>query len=236
MKKLIQDLFEQNGFFFTQQNEFTLFFREPSTLKKEFWVVCDLPLSEVLSIQSQLYKRCKELNGQEELDKNISMIIPVLVESEVQVKELKSELLKTEEDGYFFKKYVLIFSASEQDALIEQQKDKSINEFLKKSIASQSCFEVYKSNPHQLQWQSLVYRMASKIPFINLDFKVNKDMTSLFEMKEAKIKTKGLADFEAAFENAFDHLSYLDLSHFKAVDLMGKLNEKLKDQHGTSNQ
>ncbi|MNL14947.1 hypothetical protein D3C87_1359090 [compost metagenome] len=235
MKELIHELFEQNGFVWQSVEQFTLYHRKDGDLKKEFWVVPSQEFGDILKEQSQIYKRCKELNVQPELDKNISLIIPIRVEDEEHCKQLKSETLRIEEDSYFFKKSVLMYSDQELADFRQNQGTRQTNDYLTKVIAQQTCFEVYKANPRKLQWHSLIYRLANKIPFIQLKIKVTKDLTSLYELKAEKVEAKQLGDFEQRFESAFNEVSYLDLSNKKPEDLIKMLNLTFNTDNGAEN-
>jgi len=232
MINLIDDLFLQNGFICQSGEGFKLYHRSADDQKKEFWVIPLQDFVDILAEQAQLYRKCKALNVQQELDKNISLLMPVRVEDEAYCKALKSEILRIEEDSYFFKKHVVVYSDQELADFRENQADIQTNEYLIKVVAQQSCFEVYKANPKKLQWQSLVYRLASKIPFIQLKIKVNKDLTSLYELKAEKVAAKQLSDFEQGFEDAFGETSYLDLSNTDAVELINQLNQIFTTEDG----
>ncbi|MEJ6979753.1 ABC-three component system middle component 1 [Pedobacter sp. P351] len=236
MIDLIHELFEQNGFAWQSDERFMLYHRTAEGLKKEFWVVLTQDCEDVLREQSQLYKSCKKLNDQPELDKNISLIIPMRVEDEAQCKSLKSDTLRIEEDVYFFKKHVLIYSNRELSDFRELQGDKQTNDYLTKVITQQSCFEVYKVDPRKLQWQSLVYRVANKIPFIQLKIKVTKDLTSLYDLKSEKVKAKQLVDFEQVFDEAIGSRSYPELSNTSPVLLLNILNGIFNKEDGAENQ
>lgn len=236
MRDLIHELFEQNGFVWQSDERFNLYYRMAEGLKKEFWVVLTQNCEDVLREQSQLYKSSRMLNEEPELDKNISLIIPMRVEDEAQCKQLKFDTLRIEEDSYFFKKHVLIYSEQELSDFRELQGDKQTNDFLTKVIAQQSCFEAYKADPRKLQWQSLVYRLANKIPFIQLKIKVTKDLTSLYDLKSEKVETKQLSDFEQGFDEAVGSRSDLELSNANPVELINILNDIFnKEDDGAEN-
>lgn len=233
MKTLLNDLFEQNGFLCKEDNSLSLYFRDPEHLKKEFWVVLTIDFHDLLEQQSQIYERCKLLNTQAELDKNISLIIPIKVDDQAHAKRLQPEILRIEEDNFFFKKHVLIFTDQELADFRTQQGDRQTNEFLTKEIAQQSCFEQYKAGPRTHQWQSLVYRLANKIPFIELKIKVNKDLTSLYELKSTKVQAASLESLESRFEEAFGTLTYLQVSQYTPEAVIDMLDQIQQKEDGT---
>lgn len=235
MISLINDLFDQNGFVCKEDNNLRLYYRSSEHPKKEFWAVITIDFNDLLEQQSQIYERCKLLNTQAELDKNISLILPIKVDDQAHSKKLQPEILRIEEDNFFFKKHVLIFNDQELADFRAQQGDKQSNEFLTKVIAQQSCFEQYKAGPRLHQWQSLVYRLANKIPFIELKIKVNKDLTSLYELKSAKVQAASLDGLESRFDEAFGTLTDLQLSQYAPEVLIDMLNQTQQKKNGTEN-
>src|SRR5689334_15144016 len=69
----------------------------------------------------ELYYRIKGLESgyDERMDKNLSMLICLKSNIEVENKDLTKKIFEIEEDPYFFKKYIFTYTEKQIDALSE---------------------------------------------------------------------------------------------------------------------
>ena len=135
---------------------------------------------------------------------------------------------------HFFKKYVLHYSPQQKNALLSEFGEKSLNDFLSEKLVSQETFQDYKNEKLDkvvtMTWQSLIYRIAIKIPFINVDIKSKDDLGSLerenqeiVEQEEAQII--GLNERLFSLEDK-DNLFSADTAPEELLDaLEGRLDE-----------
>ncbi|RYG28473.1 MAG: hypothetical protein EOO01_39695 [Chitinophagaceae bacterium] len=139
MRSLITELFEAYGFQGSQAEGFDFFMRPEDSQKREFWIVVENQ-DEILSRQSQIAKACRSLTGHVELEKNSSMLILQKVDGRSDQSALKKSSLLTEENQYFFKKYVLLYSDSELAEFREQQREDAARQFIYNTVLRQATF------------------------------------------------------------------------------------------------
>lgn len=191
MRSLITELFEAYGFHGAQAKGFDFFARTEDSQKREFWIVTEDP-DDILSRQSQIAKECRRLTPHAELEKNSSMLVLQKVDEGSDLSVLKKMSLLIEENQYFFKKYVLLYSASELADFREQQGEDAARKFIYNTVLRQATFSAYKQDPNKFCWQSFVYKLCNKLPFLEVKVVANKGLKPLFETNDKKLEAAGL--------------------------------------------
>ena len=180
-------------------------------------VVQESDLKSFIDKQSDFFNACKESIHDDALDKNITVLILWNTGGNLNIADMKRKVMAVEEDPYYFKKHVLYFSTDELESLDKIIAQDSLSEFLQNNIASQNVFNKYKEDPLSHEWQSLLYRISIKIPFVDIDIGFSDGLTSLFENNQKELdsnKDKLLTDFDKLFFNIEDN----DLSAEKLLD------------------
>lgn len=120
------------------------------------------------------------------IDKNLSMLVCYEYDDDNNFASLSKKFYEIEEDPYYFKKYLLMYSKEEKIILLnETQHEKSITEFINSNVNNISNFEEFKKKNDDIR--SITYQICSKImikiPFLTL----NHELATLENLSE-KIK------------------------------------------------
>jgi len=157
------------------------------------------------------------------------MLILWETSGDLDLGKLKKKVVSVEEDPYFFKKYVLYFSGQERDSLKKATYGRSLHDILRTQIPAQATFAKYKENPLlQKNWQPLLYRIAIKVPFVEIALAAADGPISLHENNKGKIKSdrdKSLVNFDHRFFEILDSNTSSDIkdSEIRAEELLTKL-------------
>jgi hypothetical protein len=223
MKEFIHNLFIQIGFQSLQNDTIDLFSFKEETNKKVYWAVVEWEDLDQLSGQSAIFNSCRELVNQPEIDKNLSLVILTRLNEVAVIDAAKSAIIRIEENPYYFKKYVLHYADAEYEQLKTQQGEKTALEFLTHQIVNSDCFKAYKNDHRSISWQSLVYRIALKLPFIPITIKTNKGLASLFEDNKLKVVNKNLKSLDDHLSAAYGGLDLKQIDELPADDLLKQL-------------
>lgn len=217
MIDLIKSLFTSYGYTNTELDSSDLTLYSGSTKKEEYWLLARIDAeTNVLKEQRDFFDKCAAHIESPSLEKNTSLLIVWETSGHLALETLKKKIMEIEEDAYFFKKYVLHYSPQQKNALLKELGDESLHNFLSQKLVSQETFQNYKHEKldkvNTMTWQSLIYRMAIKMPFIDVDIKSKDDLGSLerenqetVEQEDAQIielnrKLFSLEDKEALFD------------------------------------
>ncbi len=186
MIELIGKLFESDEYVGINIEESILFYKND---KKDFWLVIqENDLESLIENQIDLLEECKEANNAPELEKNISMLI-LWNKGEESFNSMKKKILPIEEDPYYFKKHILNFSSTELEKFKDEIVDNNLREFVDEQVVNYETFKRFKGNPQAPTWESLLYRLAIKLPFIKIDIEENGDLGSLLRQNNQKIQS-----------------------------------------------
>jgi hypothetical protein len=228
MKAFINDLFIQLGFQTYQNDTVSLFSFTPETNKKAYWAVVEWEDLEPLADQSAIFNSCRNTVDQPELDKNLSLLILIKLNDTAKIDAAKLSIINTEENAYYFKKYVLHYADNEYEQLKTQQGAKTALEFLTQQIINSDCFKTYKNEHKSISWQSLIYRIALKLPFIPIIIKTNKGLASLFEDNQLKVTAKNLKALDEHLTAQYGSLAVKNIDDLSADDMLNKLISIIK--------
>lgn len=214
--------------FYSQPVQTALLFSDEGTSspKEQFWLLITQNKSgEILDKQAELFSACKKECPKPELGKNISMLVLWNIDQETEPEKIKREVMSIEENAYFFKKYVLYYSSNEHSEIIAQIGETPLDEYIKSTAANAGVFSAYKSNPNAKSWQSLLYRLVIKIPFLKIAIGTAESLESLFAENKARIaesNTAGLSDLDKQIEELFE-TTYVEGGKLDGEDLLKKL-------------
>lgn len=190
MNELISKIFSER--FIEKKNEFGFLYELNEKDKKEFWFVFAGDIKNVVNIQGDILQKCKEVNNDKTLEKNISLLVLWNTGGQIDESTLKREIMKLEENPFHFKKYVLYYSQREVDELKNVLDLNDVVKSISKNIISNDVFNEYKKGPLKQSWQSLLYRIAIKIPFIPILIEPASNFESLISLNKKSLKSSNL--------------------------------------------
>lgn len=176
MNNLINLLFESEGLTRNLSTDLTLY--EYNILgKKNFWLVVFGEPIITSENQARWLNECKKATMDPALEKNVNLLILWNTDSS---NVLSNKIVHhAEEDIYFFKKHVLPYTDPELDALYHQINTQGFATVFRELITAPETFIEYKSHYLQGGWQSLLYRLVIKLPFIAINSFGTSDLASL---------------------------------------------------------
>lgn len=229
MKTIVNDIFQKHGFIVQQLTEGNLYSFPLEREKTSFWLVIENDDLEILDRQNEYFRACKEAIDSNDIDKNTSLLILVKVAETIKFKELKEQILSIEEDPYQFKKLVLFYSENELEALKYEINDvlEEPLTFIEQNIIASENFSTYKTNPTQFSWQSLIYRITHKIPFIKINVEQDNNLQSLFETNYNILTQKRLAEFDDLMNRSLLSLTAEDFQNISSEEILKRLTPEI---------
>lgn len=200
MNNIINNILEESGFEMLIFEELEFFTFDKST----FYFKISLNVSDVKDIKKfeqlhsvenfdtffKKYKKLLEKGEYSSIEKNSSLIILIRAENLEALESLKQQILLFEEDEYFFKKYVIIYS---QESIINIS-SKPIISLLNDKIKNEVFFNNYKGgvvvNTPEMNEYLVVLQLFIKLPFLKLSFVTN-EYVSLDEKIKIALSDSG---------------------------------------------
>lgn len=176
MHNLIEQLLESEGMIRKTPTDLALY-EYINSGKKNYWLIIHGEPIITPEIQAGWLSKCKSMTADPALEKNINLLILWNTDSNNVLASKQAHLI--EEDNYFFKKHVLPYTTEELKALNQQIITQGFMAVFRESITDPSTFIEYKSHYLEGGWQSLLYRLAIKLPFIAVNSSSNTDLASL---------------------------------------------------------
>ncbi|TAJ05450.1 hypothetical protein DMA11_23500 [Marinilabiliaceae bacterium JC017] len=227
MKTIIKTIFSDNGFEPIEISSGTLFHKSQNTNEVSYWLVVQSDELSVLDNQEEWAVKCQEVLKDPKLNKNLSLLVLKEFEDGEELLQVKQKILNIEEDPYFFKKYVLYYSKSELSDFKRELIGANAHEFLLNKVISQECFNGYKRGENS--WKSLLYRIASKVPFIKLNVAESKGLKPLFEKNEQKLQTNDLKGLHDDLMEILEDYDIDEIKQFDQIELLNLINPKQED-------
>ncbi|MFZ2285255.1 MAG: ABC-three component system middle component 1 [Lutibacter sp.] len=188
MKTIINNLFHQIGLLNKEVDGGVLHFFEEDN-KYSYWLVIETDnLTEVIENQLEYFNISKEVANNEWFDKNVSMIILHKVENFDNIQNLVIEI---EENPYLFKKQIILYKNTEVEKLNQSinSQEIRIKDFIENKILDEETFKIHKKYINNNDYESLLYRLAHKIPFIKLCIIQENGLEALTVNNRQKIET-----------------------------------------------
>jgi hypothetical protein len=223
MLSALCSLFENYGFKATQVNNGHFFAPGLARHEEEYWLVIKENVEELNKNQEALFQHCKKLCADKALDKNLSLLVLWETDGNVPIQALKEKIMRIEEDPYYFKKYVLYYSKQELSDFLSQMDSIPMADFVTNKIASREIFDVYKQKPYVQTWQSLLYRLVIKIPFLRIPIQESAGLQSLFEINKTEIELKGMTEFNVRLIEAISKVSMDEDKEYSSDELFNEL-------------
>ncbi|HID9556742.1 ABC-three component system middle component 1 [Serratia ureilytica] len=227
MQNLIEQLLESEGLTRNLSTDLALY-EYSNAGKTNYWlVVHDEPLITP-EIQSGWLSQCKAVTIDPALEKNINLLIIWNIDSNEVLASKRVHHI--EEDSYFFKKHVLTFTTEEFEALRQQIDTQGFETIFRESITSPGTFTEYKSHYRKGGWQSLLYRLSIKLPFIAVNSSGKSDLASLERNIRVKIQRTVNPNVLVALDSAIDSLAnQITSTNVLPEDLLTFMDKKLSE-------
>jgi len=232
---MINGLFEDSGFSKSSLQESVHLFSSTNENRSVYWLVIKVgDPSLALKGQADLFSLCKEAVHNTALDKNISLLMIWNTGGGLDQVDMKQQIMRVEEDPYFFKKYVLYFSTEELKCLVNSLDQVSLDSFLHDNLTLTTTFSEYKNNPiSQESWQPLLYRISIKLPFISVPTEESRSLDSLFSQNEQVVlehRDQSLAQLDKILFQQPEILDNETIRDMKAISLLEKLSVSQDDK------
>lgn len=224
MKTIINDLFIQLNLIPTTLESGSLFKFE-NTEKKHYTLVIETDnLTDILEKQSKYFDQAKNISETQWFDKNVTLL--ALQKIDHITEEIHNEVLKVEEDPYLFKKHVLLYNCSESEQLkqVLQEQQVLIKDFLDFNLLNDEVYKEHKSNLNNNEWQSLIYRIAQKIPLINLNIEQSDGISTLIESNKELVESGTFKDLNSLLEYTFFERTYSNINSMDPNIIFDLLN------------
>lgn len=227
MQNLIEKLLASEGMMRKTSTDLALY--EYSTPgKKNYWLVIHGEPKITPEIQAEWLNECKSVTADPALEKNINLLIVWNTDSSSVLASKRAHHI--EEDSYFFKKHVLPYTTEELEALRQQIATQGFTTVFRESITAPRTFTEYKSHYLEGGWQSLLYRMAIKLPFIAVNSSGNSDLASLERNIREKIQRSDNSEILVTTDLAIDSLANKITSpDVLPEELLAFIDEKLSE-------
>jgi hypothetical protein len=180
MKQLLYSLFEQHGID-KLPGDIDCFSYE----NKSFFFNINIIESELLSIKNtqsfygnkdyesilEVYKNLVNTSGIPEIEKNSSLIITVKCEDLGALSKLQQQILLIEENEYFFKKYIILYT---EESISELLKKPTVD-FLQEKLNDSEKFNKFSDSGYSsdLTEYMVVLQLFIKLPFLKILFSQN---------------------------------------------------------------
>lgn len=188
MYKLINTLFDELGLIKTDLEAGSLY-TFVDINKKTFWLIIETGnLNDVINNQSDYFEEAKNRMNSEWFDKNVNLLILHRVDI---IDNNPSLLIEIEENPYLFKKQVILYKEIEIENLkrLIETENSTVKEFIENKILDKTIFKIHKESINNNDYESLLYRLAHKIPIIKLNIIQQNELEGLIENNLQKIES-----------------------------------------------
>ncbi|WP_219495413.1 ABC-three component system middle component 1 [Proteus terrae] len=225
MQNLIEQLFESRGLTRNLSTDLPLY-QYNCTKKTNYWLIIHDEPTITPESQAEWLHKCKNATVDPAIEKNINLLIVWNTSSSKVLASKQAHHI--EEDYYFFKKHVLPYTTKEFEALREQIDLQGFTTIFQESITAADTFTEYKMRYLEGGWQSLLYRIAIKLPFISINSSGTSDLTSLERNIREKILRTTNPNILVATDSAIDSLAnQISSPNMLPEDLLTLMDEKL---------
>jgi len=196
--------------------------------QKNYWVIVQYDgdnINNVLNDQIELFVKTKELVQESTFDKNVNLLVLNKVPKLEDVKF--DSLLDIEENPYHFKKSILYYTDEELKNLNVAIGQSNVLTAIETLILKDEIFEQHKTNFDANSFESLIYRIAIKIPFIKIGISQTNNLKSLEEINKRSVENNPLDEI---LEQDFFMLDEEDFSAMTNETILEKLKTILANE------
>lgn len=199
MKNIIKNIFVSH-LFDHEELEFGDLYVSQRENHKYFWlVVAENSLSQILEKQDEWFSICQTKIQDKDFKKNASLLV-LCNKQENEVP--KKQILSIEEDPYQFKKMVLVYTENALTDLLKNSNGGNIDR-IRDLIIDDLIFQGYKSEV-EYGWRSLLYSLAHKIPFLEINVESNQNLDNLFQQSRESLQNANLFELYSHVDQNFD--------------------------------
>ncbi|MBF5040333.1 hypothetical protein INP77_12605 [Methylophilus sp. 13] len=188
INKIIDEALIAHGFKKENVNEVTSFYIRESGSEIRFAILHQLStLLTPAELNTAINKSAPSaFLGHPAFKKNCDLICIHRLNKLAEFKNYEEQIFAIEEDPHFFKKYILYYSDTEEEAIKTYTYDD-----LKATISDKSQFNSYKNDPLAATQYSVAAKIYIKLPFLELPFK-RSDLVSLRLQANEAVAEAGL--------------------------------------------
>ncbi len=204
MTTIINDLFSQLGLL-NNPLEIGSLYTFDDINKKNYWLIIETDnLNNVIENQSNYFEQAKNRINNEWFDKNVNLLVLHKVEN---FDNIQSSVLNIEEDPYLFKKQIILYKDTERENLNRaiEAEENTIKDFIENKILDEAIFKIHKENINNNDYESLLYRLAHKIPFIKLNIIQENGVEALTDNNTQKIESGSYGQLNRFIEQNLFH-------------------------------
>lgn len=225
MINLISKIFEEAGLEEKGNADFKIYgLRE----QQNYWVIVQYEddVANVVDQQIELFVKAKEIVQHSAFDKNANLLVLNKIKT---ISNIKTDiLLQIEENPYHFKKSILYYTEEEFKNLSDAIGNLPTLSTIESMILTEKIFEQHKLYFDANNVESLVYRMAIKIPFIKMNITQTNNLKSLEEINTNSLENN---QFNDLLVQSFLTLSDEDFSTVTTEAIINKLKTVLRDEN-----
>jgi hypothetical protein len=222
MKTIIKSLFDYHSFTSLELDFGILYSKKKETNIKSYWLIVEVDeLNKVLSSQDEWFDKCKEKVNDLDFDKNTYLLV---LSKRKDFDQQKNEILHLEEDPFQFKKQVLLYT----EETVQNLKDKcdlTNPKTILELIINEDVFKSYKENFLTYNWENLLYHIAHKIPFLNINVDTNQNLENLFLKNEDELTKKNYLTYYNFINSNFNASIMDDVEQKNLDEIIQLLNE-----------
>lgn len=223
MDNIINKIFEEKDHEEQEAPDFKIF-----SLRGHYnyWIIINRDdLSSILEEQIDLFLKAKEIVGQAQFDKNANLLILNKVTSIKAIN--KDHLLRIEEDLFHFKKSIIYYTEEELIKFKEVIDLSNVTISMESMLLDENVFEQHKTRFDANEYQSLLYRITHKIPFLRINITQLNNLDSLEEINRKTIRKNALNDL---LERDFFTITDDDLAGLTDEAILEKLKTILPNE------
>jgi ABC-3C biological conflict system middle component len=149
------------------------------------------------------------------MEKNSSLIVIIKCDSLQGIETYQQQIFLLEEDEYFFKKYVVIYS---EESIKDFKQVEHILPSLQEKVNQEDKFEAYRNKGYQVELEEylITLQLFIKLPFLKMVF--TGDIFKSLESKIAEELGEDLVNLYDQFMERFDDISSLQFENEKSTD------------------
>lgn len=225
MINLISKIFEEAGLEEKKNEDFKVYALKG---QKNFWVIIHYDnddIDKVIDQQIDLFVKVREMLQEPTFDKNANLIVLNRVQ---KISDIKLDnVLQIEENPYHFKKCVLYYTKEELDNLIDSIEEPVLSS-IESMILVDEIFEQHKMHFNDNSFESLIYRIAIKIPFVKINIAQTNNLKSLEEINKKTVQND---QFNDLLENDYFMLDDEDFNAMTDEAILEKFKTILPDEN-----
>ena len=192
MKSLLNNVFIASGFEQLREQETVSFYQNRNGQFKEFFLLEELNKQEFLmwnETENQslnLFTELKRTNAN--IEKNTSLILFVKADNfRADLPSLKNKILRVEEDAFYFKKYVILYTLNSIQALKIAE---DVLRNLKDVLLNTASFTAFKDDMFADEQYLSTIQLFLKLPFLSTPVESEADLASIESLLNNRLSTQ----------------------------------------------